>query len=114
MDCTSSQSLEETLKLADQDPVIHALRVWGPSELLKLVTDYVDEKGYKLTPPVTPDMCSICKYLFTDHARTQLVEQALDDGAIRRELAFDRMARLGEVSMFLNYSDEETVDQDAT
>jgi len=97
---TSKQSLKETLQAADQDPVIHALRVWGPAQLLRLAISSARQKGFSFAAPEVVDMCSICERLCTDPFRTDLVQQALDAYQTQRELAVARMIQLGEVSMF--------------
>jgi hypothetical protein len=97
---TSKQSLKETLQAADQDPVIHALRVWGPTQLLRLAISSARQKGFSFAAPEVVDMCSICERLCTDPFHTDLVQQALDTYQTQRELAVARMIQLGEVSMF--------------
>lgn len=102
LDSLSQRSLEDILEAGDRDPVIQAIRVWGPAWVLDLVESRAPKEGRSLGNGTVIDMCTICEYLFTNPSYTELVEQSLQDREILRELAVARMARLGEVSMFLN------------
>lgn len=98
----NDRALKETIEIGDQDPIVQALRVWGPARLLDLAMACAAKKGITLDIPAAIDICTICEYLFTDVERTTLVERSLQEVDIMRELVVTRMARLGEVSMFLN------------
>ena len=100
----TNRVLKETVEIGDQDPIVQALRVWGPARLLDLAMSCAAKKGITLDVPSAIDICTICEYLFTDIERTALVERSLQDKDILRELAVTRMTMLGEVSMFLNLS----------
>lgn len=102
LDSLSQRSLKDILEVGDRDPVIQSIRVWGPAWLLELAVSYAQRSGISLATPEAVDMCAICEYLFTNPSHTELVEQSLQEKQILRELAVARMARLGEVSMFLN------------
>jgi pyruvate-formate lyase-activating enzyme len=95
-------SLGAMLQAAENDAVIHGLRVFGPARMLALTVSNAREEGVSLSTPSTTAMCTICEYLFTDRRRTELVQQLLENSQTQRELAFGRMALLGEVSMFLH------------
>jgi hypothetical protein len=101
-DSLRQRSLKDMLEAGDRDPVIQALRVWGPARLLDLAMSRVPRGMFTLDKRSAIDMCTICEYLFTNRSYTELVEQSLQDKQILRELAVARMARLGEVSMFLD------------
>lgn len=101
----SERPLDETLKSADQDSVIQALRVWGPAYVFRLVSSLGRRKGSFFKTTTMDHMCSICKCLLADPYHAELVQQALESSRIRRELAVTRMAKLGEVSMFIGLSD---------
>jgi len=102
----NQRTLKEMLEFGDRDPIVQALRVWGPARLLDLAGSYAKQNGISLDTPAAIDICTICEYLFTDSFRTKMVEKALEDNKIQHNLAVDRMARLGEISMFVNLQHE--------
>jgi pyruvate-formate lyase-activating enzyme len=97
----NQRTLKDIIEVADRDPIVQALRVWGPARLLELAGSHAKPNGISRDTPAAIDICTICEYLFTDPSRTKMVERTLEDSKVQRNLAVDRMARLGEVSMFL-------------
>jgi organic radical activating enzyme len=99
-----NQSLEEIKNAADINPVIHALRLWGPSELVHLVQEQAKKDGCLFIPPLKDEvhnLCSLCKYIVNNQNYIKMLMHAIQDPDVLHEIAVGRLMELGEVSMIL-------------
>lgn len=101
-----SQSLKEILRSADNNPALHALRLWGPWKLFCLVLAQAEYEGSPITPPKFGEICTLCEYVVADPELCELLRRALQNPQVCREIAVARMMDLGEVSMFLALENE--------
>ncbi len=91
-------SLEQILTEADQNYLIHALRLWGPSGLLKRITNKKLisslKKSYSLN-----NICDLCCDLFSHPDIVTYLMNELNCKKVQREIALGRSLRFGELSM---------------
>jgi MoaA/NifB/PqqE/SkfB family radical SAM enzyme len=93
----------EALKISTNfNPIVQMLRLRGPSGLVHLVRNQaIKEKMSFNLPQVEKikDLCSLCKYIITDPYNAQLLQRAVKDPDVYREIALTRFKEFGEISM---------------
>jgi MoaA/NifB/PqqE/SkfB family radical SAM enzyme len=98
------QGLKEISDAADLNPIIHILRLWGPSELVNLVKEQSEKDCCFFTPPMLDEIqniCSLCKFIIANPKYSRLLQRAILNPVVVYELAVRRMIELGEISMIL-------------
>lgn len=93
-----AESLEEILDRAELNPVLHALRVWGPHKLVALL----EQQGLgDLLPAeyLCDCVCDPCYKLLSDDRVVAALESIFEDESNRRILAYARLYYLHESSM---------------
>ena len=99
------QMLSDIIMAANLNPIVHALRVWGPIELLRLVKRQAIKEAIVLDLPASNEfieMCSLCKFICTNQIYTDLLLKAVNNSKIYREIATARLIELGEIAMMSN------------
>jgi Iron-sulfur cluster-binding domain len=94
-------SVAEILKKADANPVLHIVRLWGPAGLLKLAQKQAELENVDYTAPHSIEMCGLCAFMNNDPVSIGLVQKALRNPELIREIAIARLYELGEPSMLL-------------
>jgi MoaA/NifB/PqqE/SkfB family radical SAM enzyme len=93
-------SLEEILDQAELNVVLHAIRIWGPKFLIKLVR----EAGLESELPKTYIKDSVCHACYELMANPQIVDFLMDlqnDSELVRKVAYARIYYLNEPEMAL-------------
>ncbi len=90
--------LNQILREADQNYLIHALRLWGPSGLLKRIPDE------KLTPGLKKgysagNICDLCSDMLSHSDIVNQLKDELSRKKVQREIALGRSLKYGELSM---------------
>jgi pyruvate-formate lyase-activating enzyme len=91
-------SLEEILDKAEQNPILHAIRIWGPRKLIAMVAD----SGPKAELPgryIADSNCDLCYALFTNPRIVQYLDRLGQDQDFRRTTAYGRVYYLNEPEM---------------
>jgi hypothetical protein len=99
--------LDEILKEADINPVLHAVRLWGPAGLVNLAKAQADEEGAPFIVPKINNICGLCEYMVADPHHAALLRRAVANPEALREIALARMVELGEVSLFMNLEEQD-------
>jgi hypothetical protein len=93
----------ETLRIStDSNPIVQMLRLHGPSGLVHLVRNQAIEDGISLDLSQVEkikDLCSLCKYIITDPDNNKLLQHAVKNPEVYREIALSRFEEFGEISM---------------
>jgi hypothetical protein len=98
------QTLDEIRKAADLNPIIHALRLWGPNELVHLVQKQVEREGYSFNQPPMDEiwnLCLLCKYIVANLDHAELLRRVAKDPEVYHNIAAVRLIELAEISMLL-------------
>lgn len=91
-------SLDAILDRAEVNPVLHAIRVWGPRKLIAMV----NEAGLGEHLPRTyikDSMCNACYALMSNHAIRQFLAECAGDPLFLRRVAYARQYYLNETKM---------------
>jgi hypothetical protein len=100
-----TKTLKTIRDKADMNPIIHALRLWGPREIISIMHEEFMKTGIAFTHPSLfqkTDICLLCQYFMNNYNYNNFLEKKLFDPAYFNEIAFSRMIELGEVSMVLS------------
>jgi len=101
----------EALKIStDLNPIVQTLRLLGPSGLVRLVRNQAIKEKIPFNfaqAEKIKDLCSLCKYIITDPINAQLLQRAVKDPKVYREIALTRFEEFGEISML--YRDRYTL-----
>jgi hypothetical protein len=95
-----NETLETIKKSTNLNPIVQMLRLRGPSGLAHLVRNQAIKEGV-LFPQMEKirDLCSLCKYVITDPDNVKLLQRAVKDTEVYREIASARLKEFGEISM---------------
>ncbi len=92
------ESLAVILDRAQGNPILHAIRIWGPHRLLEWLRRMGDvtlpQRSY-----IRDSVCDACYRLTTDPALSGALERLAADGAFGQEVAYGRAYHLGEAEM---------------
>jgi MoaA/NifB/PqqE/SkfB family radical SAM enzyme len=92
------QPLAEILDAAETNPILHAIRIWGPSRLVDLAQEA--GLGHRLPGAyVKNSICHACYHLMTEPGMVEFLSHLADDGAFREEVAYARVYYLHETRM---------------
>jgi hypothetical protein len=83
---------------AEQNYLVHAMRLWGPAKL----ADIAVERGFsgRLKGSYIKDnVCDLCSDLFSIPEVVRAIEESLEDAGFRREIALARALIFGELEM---------------
>jgi MoaA/NifB/PqqE/SkfB family radical SAM enzyme len=97
-----NETLETIKKSTNINLLAQTLRLHGPEGLVRLVRNQAQKEGISFIPPQTgevKDLCSLCKYVITDLENSKLLQCAVKDPEVYREIAFARLKEFGETSM---------------
>jgi len=91
------ESLEDILNRAQRNPILHAIRIWGPHRLLELLER---KTGTKLLDQfVENNICDICYRLFSNRKLKSLIESLAEGGEFVQMIAYARAFYLKENEM---------------
>lgn len=91
-------SLSEILDNAEINPILHAIRIWGPQKIVSLLK----EQGLdKLLPKeyITDCICDICYKLFSNDRMNDVLNMLSDDERFKQKVAYARVYYLKETRM---------------
>jgi MoaA/NifB/PqqE/SkfB family radical SAM enzyme len=91
-------SLQEILDKAEVNPILHAIRLWGPKRILSMV----DEAGLGVFLPKTyikDSVCHACYNLMSEPAIVDFMYGLLKDYEFIRKVAYGRIYYLNETEM---------------
>jgi len=92
------EPLKDILDKAEINPVLHAIRAFGPS----LLVSKLKESGYGHLLPSTyrkDTICDICHQLFSDPELCKAIEAISQEDYFRRKVAYGRLYYLNEIDM---------------
>ncbi len=92
------ETLSEILDRSELNPVLHAIRVWGPHKLVSLLR----QKGLDALLPkkyICNCVCDVCYKLLSDEKIVDALESILQDEQIRQTVAYARVYYLDETTM---------------
>jgi MoaA/NifB/PqqE/SkfB family radical SAM enzyme len=92
------ESLSEIIEKAEKNPILHAIRTFGPS----ILVEQLREKGYSDLLPENyqvDSICDICNKLFSNRAICKALEEIESDELFRKKIAYGRYYYLGETEM---------------
>lgn len=92
------ESLASILDRADANPILHAVRLWGPRELIRRVIS-AGLGRHLPSEYISGSVCSACYELMTNAALTDYLAALAKDEAFFAEVAYGRVYYLGETSM---------------
>jgi len=90
-------SLEDILNRAQMNPILHAIRIWGPHRLLELLERKTESK--LLDQFIENNICDICYRLFSSPELKKQIESLADDGEFIQMIAYARAFYLRENEM---------------
>ncbi len=99
--------LATILDRAEENAVLHAIRLWGPQELIQRMRD----AGLESHIPdryVSKSVCCACFDVLTEPTLVEFLERLGEDADFRREVAFGRVYYLNETRMAETLSTRET------
>ena len=92
------RSLEEILDDAEVNPILHAVRVWGPRRLISLIeeSEYSGELPSKY---VKDSVCDACYQLMSNPDIVGFLEQLAEEPEFKRKVAYARAYYMKETRM---------------
>lgn len=111
-----NETLETIKNSANGDPIAQVLRLYGPGGLVHLVRKQALKEGVSFTLPKVEgvtDLCSLCKIIITDQYNSKLLQRAVKDSEVYREIAVARFKEFGEISMLYGRMSVLHTDRDA-
>jgi MoaA/NifB/PqqE/SkfB family radical SAM enzyme len=103
------ETLAEILDRAETNPVLHALRIWGPAKLVSMLK----EKGLgDLLPQdyIVNCICDACYKLFSDPRIVDALQEIFEDEKQKQLVAYARLYYLDETAMLESYHLYELID----
>jgi hypothetical protein len=94
----NAEPLSAILDRAEMNPVIHAIRVWGPHKIAALLR----EKGFgRLLPKeyIADSTCDVCYKLFANNEVIEFLKTFSLDEEFRQKVAYGRVYYLNENTM---------------
>ncbi len=91
-------TLEEILDRAELNPILHAIRVWGPRKLISMIREaglgqYLPERYIK------DSVCNACYHLMSSDKIIEFLAKLAGDNEFRQKVAYARMYYLHETRM---------------
>ncbi len=91
-------TLQEILEKAELNPILHAIRVWGPRKLISIIKEaglsqYLPEKYIK------GSVCNACYHLMSSSKIVEFLAQLAKDSEFKQKVAYARMYYLHETRM---------------
>ncbi|MDQ1251220.1 MAG: hypothetical protein QG646_289 [Euryarchaeota archaeon] len=111
-----NETLETIKNSANRNPIAQVLRLYGPGGLVYLVRKQALKEGVSFTLPEVEeakDLCSLCKIIITDPYNSKLLQRAVKDSEVYREIAVARFKEFGEISMLYGNRSILQTDRDA-
>jgi MoaA/NifB/PqqE/SkfB family radical SAM enzyme len=96
------ETLGKIKKSIDLNPIVHMLRLRGPSGLVQLVKNQAVKDEIQYLPPQIEevrDLCSLCKHIITNPYNVEILQRAIKDPEVCYEIALARFEEFGETSM---------------
>jgi|GEM_PF-316513 len=96
------ETLQEILDRAEVNPVLHAIRVWGPQKLVS----HLKQHGLEAILPgeyICDCLCDVCYRLLSDKRIVDALEDIMEDTHTRQLLAYARLYYLNESTMIGRY-----------
>jgi MoaA/NifB/PqqE/SkfB family radical SAM enzyme len=93
-----SSSLEEILTKAETNPILHAIRLWGPRKLIAMA----QEAGLGAHLPdqyIKDSVCNACYSLMVEPALVSYMQGLAEDAEFRRLIAYGRVYYMRETRM---------------
>jgi pyruvate-formate lyase-activating enzyme len=89
-----SDSFQTIKERVEGDTIMQALRVWGPRELVRILTEH----GYPPRLKQNYDgVCFLCRDLLCDPAAVNLLREKLNEPMIKNQIRLSRMLQYGEL-----------------
>ena len=100
--CTEN-SLEEIFDKAELNPILHAIRIWGPRKLISIITEaglgeYLPKTYFK------DSICNACYSLLSNRHIVDFLNDLSEDPGFKRKIAYARVYYLRESRMAEYYS----------
>jgi hypothetical protein len=92
----TTESVGAALARAERSLVLHALRLWGPAGLLRLVREQAAEEGAAVPAPDIHNICELCHFVVAHPRHAALLERAVSKPDVGRAIAVARLIDLGE------------------
>jgi organic radical activating enzyme len=92
------EPLSEVLDRAERNPVLHAIRVWGPHKLVSLLKEH----GFGAILPaqyICDASCDACYKLLSDERIVAALEEIFEDERLLQTVAYARVHYLNETTM---------------
>jgi len=95
-------SLCEILDKAELNPILHAIRIWGPRKLISIIkeaglTQYLPERYIK------DSVCNACYHLMSSGKIVEFLAQLAEDFEFKQKVAYARVYYLKEPQMAEHY-----------
>lgn len=94
-----NNSLSNLLNDANQNPILHAVRLWGSAGLLKLALEEAERREIHISPPKIQNLCELCRLVNTSEPYVSLLVDAVKREEVVRKIAVARLIELGEPDM---------------
>lgn len=96
-----SAPLAEVMTRAQLNPVLHALRLWGPRRVYEIARHQGQSNGIAIPRSDETSICAMCKAVCGDALVSNLATIGLSNKELRRDLAYGRLVELGETDMLI-------------
>jgi MoaA/NifB/PqqE/SkfB family radical SAM enzyme len=94
----NKNSLKEILDGAEVNPILHAIRIWGPRKLISLIKEH-GMNEYLPSNYVKDSICITCHYLLSNDKIIDFFADLAKDLKFRRRVAYARAYYLHETEM---------------
>lgn len=91
-------SLHEILDKAEKNPILHAIRIWGPRKLISIIKEAGLNK-YLPKRYIKDCVCDACYNLMSNSNIVNFLTQLAEDYEFRRKVAYARVYYLNETKM---------------
>lgn len=97
------ESLGTILDRAQANPILHAIRVWGPSKLIELAAE-AGLNQYLPESYIEGSVCHACYGLMSNPQLVQFLNELMTDKEFQRKVAYARLYYLKELEMLQHLS----------
>jgi len=97
------ESLASILDRAEVNPVLHAIRIWGPARLVEILK----QKGYSDLLPskyIKNNICDVCYQLFSQPLLVDAIQAWFAEIKQKQMVAYARLYYLDESTMLERYN----------
>ncbi len=91
-------SLDQILDKAELNPILHAIRIWGPKKLISLISE-AGLKQYLPKQYIKDSVCNACYDLMSNSRIIAYLAQLEKNSEFRRKVAYARIYYLNETRM---------------